>query len=326
MTEVFLHVGMDKTGTTSIQRYMMRNYSDVQGAVYYPQAHSLFNHELICSLVVSEQHIPVETINFFGGHEEAFSVCYDWFNGLVADWREHQFQKIVLSSEAFYSLPFYGVINLKKLFSFVEGVQIKVICSVDNPASRYRSQLIQRILDGRGLCPPHPQQVWQYINRYQRIFGKDNLAILDFAKSKASDDVIGQFLYAVGIERQTKSLVLRENSSMSAEALKVALTLDSGMSHYRRAEEVARLFLVDQLIDGFTPPKLQDHISEYVNAISDDYEKLAGTLEVQGYKSAFALERKKFGCECNSIEEIFVFDANRYAKVLHMFQEVPECW
>ena len=327
MSEIFIHIGMDKTATKSIQRYLELTYCFKDAQIYYPQvprAMRPLNHEILTAIVVSENDIPEHTLQVFKGHENAFCFADSWLNDLYRLWEERKYEKIILSSEAFYSLPYYGVMNLKKLASRFDGAKINIICSVDSPSSRFRSQLCQSIVDGFGMCAPHAQQVSQYIDRYRRVFGADCISILDFDESKRLGNVLHDFLYKMGISVNVEPIEIKENATMSAEALQLALDLDKSMPRYRRFEELARLFFVDQLVSRFSSPVLREEVSNFVDVVSVDYDKLSNFLTWRPTENEEISPDVSWQLPCEKIEDIFVFNRDRYIELYDLFHHGVE--
>ncbi len=119
-TEVFIHIGTHKTGTTSIQFFMERNRDLLKKKnILYPLAgipheSNLFgHHELAWS--------------FYKGHDENQPENDQWTR-LKTEIKLAGSQRIVLSTEDFYN-PQFNIASMKKELA---GMEVKIIVYLRN--------------------------------------------------------------------------------------------------------------------------------------------------------------------------------------------------
>ena len=127
MSRLLLHIGFDKTGTTSIQRFLFEHRRPLsrRGLIYAPPTqpnypYEAINHELLTSLLLPPDLIPPFAKAAFGSAEAAKSAALRWLKS-VRDLRSRRWRELVVSSEAFYSLPPSAVRELCDIGRFITG-------------------------------------------------------------------------------------------------------------------------------------------------------------------------------------------------------------
>ena len=329
MKTAFIHVGMDKTGSKSIQRFYsgVSDYLFDQGFIY-PTINDLelgffYNHTSWCSVLLSDDHFSdnsFEKFNGHDGHESAFSFTTDWFEKINNLVRNNYNHSIIISSEAFYSMPFYGILSLKKILERMGFSKFVVIFFVDSASNRYRGQTAQRIVSGAKIKPPHIQEIAHYISRYSKIFGNNSVTLVDYRRTRGDGGVIPRFSELVGLVHPKSAIEINENSTLSAEALHLIHQIDlsgdpSGVID--RSYLVTKVALLDFATGLRGPLKLKRAIANAIDYFSKDYSVL-----IEKYK--FDLVNVEYSdpldvLQFSTIPDIFEFDTARYQLMLSSY-------
>ena len=225
MKTAFIHVGMDKTGSKSIQRFYSTTSDELfdQGFIY-PTINDLelglfYNHTPWCSVLLSDDHFQNESLEQFNGHESAFSFTTDWLGKISKSVQNNYDHSIIISSEAFYSMPFYGILSLKNILERMGFSKFVVIFFIDSASNRYRGQTAQRIVSGAKIKPPHIQEISHFISLYSKVFGNNSIRLVDYRRTRGDGGVIPRFSELVGLVHPKSATEINENSTLSAEAL-----------------------------------------------------------------------------------------------------------
>lgn len=212
-----LHVGMHKTGTTSIQSFLTKRLADPG---FHYAALRLPNHssELFCLFnghpeqyhahrVVRRRREDVYRLN-----RQARRALIDSFESQGRDTVE------VISGEDILNLPRASLRNLR---GFLQDyfARIQVVCYLRPPVSHAQSAFQEHVKHGCGSFDP------TFLNpRYERVvnvidtFGASNMLLRPFVReSLHQGDVVLDFCQALGINPPRKALG-RRNTAISREA------------------------------------------------------------------------------------------------------------
>lgn len=151
--EVILHVGLHKTGTTSIQQTLFSDENNklLENKNYiYPKCwysnHSAPVHSAFCDFP-EEYHINIRK-----GYsiQEIKSINEKNLNRFKKEIAEKEQSKLIISGEGISKLSFGNLNVLKEYLTsvFTSEVKIKVLIYVRNPVSCYVSTIHQKIKGG----------------------------------------------------------------------------------------------------------------------------------------------------------------------------------
>ena len=224
-TTFYIHIGVHKTGSTSIQQTMLGNRDKLLArGVNYLSIES--NHgPLFISLLADVPHKDTRNIRRFVD-TPAKARLYNLRNKWLlksALWRNRS-PKFVISGEGLSSLKAHKVEKLKRLLD-PYAAAYRIIVYVRDPYEYANSVSLQRLKSGAVLGAPGRElllpQYRRKIQKYIRIFGRENVDIRIFDPRRfVSGDLICDFLFALGeAPESSNSLeVVRANKSMSHEA------------------------------------------------------------------------------------------------------------
>lgn len=242
---VYLHIGMPKTGTTAIQRFLFENHSvllEQQGCLYPDHSMGWYQHVPLVKAIVT----PIFPKAIFN---KAIADIEDkaWLEGLTHQYREKDCSKIIVSSEFLWASPamqthlkFHG--DTEENFDLIENVvaktrdtfsafsEVKIIVYLRRQDTWLESFFNQQIKAG-AVIPAEDDalEVKNYLlyaknlKIWRNHFGRENV-IVKFYEQAA--DIVGHFCSATGLEidglhvrRNDESEVI--NPSLSPRAIKI---------------------------------------------------------------------------------------------------------
>ena len=201
MNTLFLHVGPHKTGTTSIQKFLMDNQAELfKSNLVYPKRYmKIYGHHDFRNLL-DKQNLSNEDIDFFG--------------------QNHNF---LLSSEDFISL---GKEQFEYLRHSIENKKVVVIFSWRRASFKLYSIWQETIKHGATesfysyyhshLARPAQSQMLSAdlkLNMLTHVFGKDNVKVLDYDESEQNNSLIQDFLTVCGVSWSEGFIKSDENSN-----------------------------------------------------------------------------------------------------------------
>jgi hypothetical protein len=255
--EVILHIGMHKTGTTSIQS-ALNNFDD--GRVRYAQLNDV-NHSIpICSLF-SKYTYEYHVHKSFGRSREEIDTIND--NTVIDLERELNMdrEKIIISGEDISALKADEVQSLVAWLSARAG-SLKVLAYVRDPLGFASSVLQQCIYGGmRKTCIPTPD----YKNRFEAYTlcsEVDSIEFVEFKKNElVNGSVVFDFCSRIGFDGSGLQ-ERRINESMSLECTQLLYHLNrfgiltSGSTELVNARRQFSHFLSENFKgDSFRIPK-----------------------------------------------------------------------
>lgn len=182
--KLFLHIGLHKTGTTSLQTFLKANEGMLRRAGYlYPRAcipeGSAAHHQLSWKMANLKQaaHFDEKTLLDAILAEQKAARCH-----------------LIISSEDFSRLGRKGVVQLKSMF---RHFNVKVIVYLRRQDHRIESYYIQRI-KGSTLTMTFSDYMQQnlalndysmMINEWAGVFGKKNMIVRAIERFKEFDSV-----------------------------------------------------------------------------------------------------------------------------------------
>lgn len=220
---IYIHIGVHKTGTTSIQQTMYKNSDELlaRGINYLPIER---NHGFLLSLLSDKPHEePINIRRHLDTPEKTASYNASNMQQLTELLSKNRSPKILISSEGLSGISQEAVRRLKQIFDPYAGAY-RVVAYVRDPYEYANSAALQRLKSGFTLADPGPVPLPHYrrkIENYIRLFGRDNVDIRIFDPAHfVGGDLISDFLVALGEPAQLKDSmeIMRANQSMSHEA------------------------------------------------------------------------------------------------------------
>ena len=224
-TTFYIHIGIHKTGSTSIQQTLFKNREELlaRGINYLSIDR---NHgPVLISLMSEVPHADPRNIRrYLDTAEKAAS--YNATNRQIVTelLAENRSPKMVISGEGFSTIPAEDARRLKEMLD-PYAAAYRIIVYVRDPYDYANSAALQSLKTGSTIVraqkrPPLPKHR-QKIEKYIEVFGRENVDIRIFDPARfAGGSLISDFAAALGESAQlADSLqIVRANPSMSHEA------------------------------------------------------------------------------------------------------------
>jgi len=214
--KIYLHIGVEKTGTTSVQRLLNRNRKAFrEEGVYVPTS---FDHSVLAVLAYGE------------GKEDDLNIRYGIKNEtdkehfmnilkkeLLIAREDNRIKSIIMSSEHLQSR--LGITEAEKLIGYLRSIELEVnaIVFVRKPIEIAISLMCSQLKGGSKLDTRVPDPYEPYIQKlcnhkdtietWTRLTGRERINIVKYREG----EVIKEFLKACGIQRRN----LYENGSIN---------------------------------------------------------------------------------------------------------------
>jgi len=200
---LYLHIGTNKTGSTSIQHYLKENqnllkssgyYYPMEGAYFYPPeaSPSLLAHALLGNRPA-----------YIGNRNIDEEACV---SDIIRDIKQSNCEKVIVSSEHFHWAK--TVDEIKKIYSIFFDLfeKITIIVYLRRQDTRLESTWSQRVKMGLitesfdDFLKDHVG--WNYyemLNLWAEVFGKENIVVTPFEKGQFfKNNLIQDFLQTIG--------------------------------------------------------------------------------------------------------------------------------
>ncbi len=226
MTRCLIHIGMEKTGSTSIQRLLRDNGAALRRAgVAYPLAGSdRGNHNFLASA-----YIPLDSDRLSRGARSGRAARSQGFldenrAAIMAEIGKHD--RVVISGEHLFRLAAGEVGALKRDLEAAGVRETRVFGVLRSPASFYLS-FVQQVLKGSATFPSPDAFFVPYSARAAGWLEHFDCAFLEFRTLVDSDlGIIGTFIQqleqALGVDLSALPRTVRVvNDSMSPEEMQL---------------------------------------------------------------------------------------------------------
>lgn len=233
MSELIVHIGLPKTGTTAIQRYMYANKADyAEAGVFWANTHPNGIHE------INDWAHHIYSHKWGGWIDPStFPVKPDVAWEMLADEMRKQPGRYIVSSERFADilpLPF-GADALAFIRDLVAPAQVKLIGYVRRQDSLIESHIKELVKGGqmRKSLPEYLAELPSFVffekgfQTAQQILGADNVTMRVYERSLlAREDVVSDFLEACRLPVITDPKDVEELANPSLSTVTTMLLLD----------------------------------------------------------------------------------------------------
>lgn len=261
MEEVILHIGTEKTGTTTLQATLEANRARLleNGFLYPKSVSTRGNHIALTAYSLDESKIYNESRIVTGCIEYPSVAHYrrDVSDSLGQEISLSPADKIVFSNEHLSSglRTDEEIQNLKGLVSAYSD-NIKVIIYLRHPVEYVASWYSTAVTAGRTEAFPSPvtQNILERIDygamldRWSAVFGREALVVRRFGRRYFQDgDLLRDFCCAIGAPDLDLAKITPRNESLSAEAI---LFLREFNKHVPRIVDNRMNVLRGQIVDA----------------------------------------------------------------------------
>lgn len=234
---IVLHIGLPKTGTTTIQNALYANRAfllEREGVLYPSLAPNLTT--ALCTVFKDDpgSYITNKIAGF--SEEEIAARQRDYLSSLETELSSVGWDTLLLSAEGLSNL---SASEMAKLRDWGEGYSSgwTVLVCVRHPVAYVRS-VIQQIVKGgdtlERLYQDLPLPAFRRrISNAISAFGRENVRVFDFDAAVRGDGVVGTFAGEAGISAPSRDRLsppatpaTRENESLSLEAVRILDSLN----------------------------------------------------------------------------------------------------
>lgn len=226
MTIIYFHIGMQKTGTSSIQATLAKSRKILaKFGVLYPSIQEP-NHSVAITSLFSETPLQYKenirrgirdekTLHALNKHNEA---------KLNEQLSQQKWEKIIISGEAICIMKYKSLQNMKAYFD-KKATSYKIIFYAREPISYASSNAQQQVKAGdvtleKIYKKPPKVGYRERLEKFIDLFGIDNIIIRHFDKAKYS--LINDFFQAVDEPNILPFIVeTKFNESLSQEAIRL---------------------------------------------------------------------------------------------------------
>jgi hypothetical protein len=231
----WLHVGLEKTGTTSIQRFLSNNKKALLKRGYlHPKCLCDSNHSRI-SIFAGRKELTQDLCKYQGlsNRQEISHFLSEFRKKLVNEVKKKNPKNVVISDEHCSS----RLLSSKDLEALRDlllefSKSIKVLMYIRRQDEFLLSSYSTSIISGSSsklIIPKDPMQLsWVHerydylrlIRRWEKIFGKENIHIRIFEPSQLIEgDVVKDFISILGLSSKDFKFPDIMNKSLNADAL-----------------------------------------------------------------------------------------------------------
>ena len=278
MPDIFLHIGIPKTGTTAIQRFFSQRRLILKSAgILYP-------------VTMGRCGAHYELSSVFGFGPKTGQNLSKKKNILIREIRHSGCEKVIFSSENFV-LP--G--DIEGLNRFFQAFDTKIVVYLRRHDKWWPSAYQQSV---RMVAKPkwkrsfeefikfqkkHGARYWDYrrlLDRWASVFGKDNIIVRPFEFRQIGSNVIGDILKIIGASHLCKNLdcdaaKLQVNESISALSLLLIEEFQrANIPKSIRTKLIAHALQVKSSkgLDAICPPSI---LKQQIEENLEDYKYIA---------------------------------------------------
>lgn len=230
--KLFLHIGLHKTGTSSIQESLIQNKDNlVKEGILYP------NHIKIFDNILNTDFFNIKLADKCATELENISKS-----------KKNTIKKIIISNEAFSGNPFDGYKKLKIIVKYLskisEKFETKIILYLRRQDKLIESLYIQSIKDGKTALfndfiktLKYDSLNWSnYIKIWMQHFSKNQLIIRMYDKKKFKDgNIVTDFACALESKSLKNDITFyEENKGYSQASLEIAQMLNQYLNGYEK--------------------------------------------------------------------------------------------
>ncbi|MBU2958916.1 hypothetical protein Q4511_13760 [Paracoccus sp. 1_MG-2023] len=271
MRKIKIHIGQAKTGTTTLQKFLLKNRENLKSqGVFYPKPNFGNNHGELT--IPFSKTVQRSMVRFIGSdYEVARRNSVELWKKTLNDPALNDCKTLLLSSEFFFSAP-----GLKRIPEFIENIsnfkfEIELIAYIRTPSEHFVSMAQQHLKASDKICRPPKLK----LERLQSLSSTATLKIRKFSKESLVDgDILSDFCLYNGIDKSKfKKLPHESNRSICAEGMIL-------LQEYRRkyhpgknniftndTKDFVEKIVSEQLKnpDSYTKPMLRPEFSESID-------------------------------------------------------------
>ena len=219
-----VHIGMPKTGSTSIQRKLHSSLDDPEFQYISLEATKDSNHIFSLFTQAPEKYHVHQKLAHNPAQIEAFNLNIEQL--LIAQFNNGQTPNVIISAETITSLK---EAELQKLKQFLQRFfnEIAIVGYIRPPRSFMESSFQQTVKGpnmAANIAQVYPNYRWKF-ERFDHVFGREQVHLWKFEpKNFLQGDVVLDFCKRLGITMPSGETPSRDNESLSKQALQLLFT------------------------------------------------------------------------------------------------------
>lgn len=231
---IYLHIGVHKTGTTTIQNHFDASYDNLisRGMLYPKQIRLLRNDKL------TRAHNGLATAFGFGNNPSKLKLKPGQFqNVLIEEANNSGCNKIFISSEAFCTQT--GISKIESFKNEFNEFEIKVILFVRRQ-DQFLESVYQEIVKNGGKVDPDnffTRRLPAYkelISQYAECFGKQNMFVVNFNDAVLNHDIMYPLSNLLKIELPPAKKKANKSLSKTTVSLIRQINIKTNFKHSRK--------------------------------------------------------------------------------------------
>jgi len=235
---LYLHVGMNKTGTSAIQKFLSNNYESLLIKNFcYPKTSrrtsNIINHHGLFMSLHKKQYPNYRGNNFAQQFEE-----------LIQETKEYD--NVIISSEILPRIP--DIKELKIFKNYFDLIKVVIyVRRYDNLFESAQNQVIkQEFTNIKINIKPRP---FHNCKKFAAIFGKRNIICKVYDKKRFyRGDLIKDFLNVLNIDNYNELKFIKSpvNPSLDSNTFYYKQAINNYLSNYEESSQVSTLLLLYQ--------------------------------------------------------------------------------
>ena len=256
---IFLHIGLEKTGTTSIQNFLFNNAEQLQKiSIFYPTVLGE-NQTSLC--IYSGQTKYIESLASENREIQIKKDLPQTIKSIINNFEKSNCKNLVFSNEHLSSRlkNANDIKNLKELFA-PYSYHVKIVMYVRNQVDLLESLYFEGIKDGgkNRLCDWANNFTYfeldymQMLEKWESVFGKDSIMVKLFDRSILKNgDAVDDFLDLLSIENDEK--FIRSNNQNISLGYKSMEFMRMYNSHVNESER--KLYILNNVLSDYSNDK-----------------------------------------------------------------------
>jgi hypothetical protein len=283
--DLYLHIGTEKTGTTSVQKFMELNRDLLsRHGVIYPRAPGTANHLALAGMAQSRHDGELQSKLNINSEEDLLAFRMNLAEQLAAELSADKYAKAVMSNEHCSSrLKTDEEVSFLRDFLSRFFDQIYVIVYLRRQDEFLLSTYSTQIKCGRTKRLRLPGEsvirdrydYWHLLSRWARVFGKDRLICRRYERSSlVNGSIIDDFLTATRLDLNLEyerpgSL----NESLDADCLEFLRLMNKHVGESFRARKLVRS--LEEISNGPLLSLPEEMLSSFMNQLRDSNRQVA---------------------------------------------------
>lgn len=294
----YLHIGTEKTGTTTIQKFLDDNSALLlDGGILHPQSIGKFSHFDFHSLgfIFPRQDCPYTQIYNLHSEQSLKAHQLKIFQRFQEELNSTKPQKVIISSELIQSRlrTKEEIFKLHAQLKKLGFKQIYIIIYLRNPADLFISMYSQGLKigeDTEGIESPMQNSYATFVCSHQQtlqnwgeVFGKEQLIVRLFDKNEFyNQNLLDDFLHSINISKSPSfSLPTHQNATLDLIGMELCKHINRLMPRFENGVFNRQRRKLELLIDEylnthsnpdlkFMPPK--EIYKSYIDFFQDSNE------------------------------------------------------